>query len=76
MGTPKSSREKAADYRRRQREKGLRLVQFWVPDTRTEEFREEARRQCEAVNSAPTADEDATFVESLAEELLQELPDY
>ena len=66
MGTPKSSREKAADYRRRQREKGLRLVQFWVPDTRTEEFREEARRAVEAINAHPQTKFDQEFIDAVS----------
>lgn len=76
MGTPKSSREKTADYRKRQREKGLRLVQFWVPDTRSPEFLEEARRQCEAVNASEGASEDMAFLEALVDDLLQDLPEY
>ncbi len=76
MGTPKSSREKTADFRRRQKEKGLRLVQFWVPDVRSPEFLEEARRQCEAINESDRTNEDVRFVEALAEELLESLPDY
>lgn len=33
----KSSRDKVRAYRARMRAKGLRLVQIWVPDTRTSE---------------------------------------
>ena len=32
----KSSRDKVRAYRKRMRAKGLRLVQIWVPDTKTE----------------------------------------
>ncbi|OGT53485.1 MAG: hypothetical protein A3E84_02860 [Gammaproteobacteria bacterium RIFCSPHIGHO2_12_FULL_42_13] len=28
------------------RKRGLRLVQIWVPDTRSKEFKAECRRQC------------------------------
>jgi len=42
---PKSSRDKVRAYRQRQRAKGLRLVQMWVPDTRTPEGASEADRQ-------------------------------
>ena len=41
----KSSRDKVRAYRQRQRAKGLRLVQMWVPDTRTPEGASEADRQ-------------------------------
>ena len=41
----KSSRDKVRAYRQRQRAKGLRLVQMWVPDTRTPEGAGEADRQ-------------------------------
>lgn len=37
-GRAKSSREKVRAYRERMRAKGLRLVQMWIPDTRTPEF--------------------------------------
>lgn len=40
--TPK---EKQHRYRRRLRRKGLRPVQVWVPDTRTDVFVSECRRQ-------------------------------
>jgi len=45
LAGPKSSREKVRAYRQRMRAKGLRLVQMWVPDTRTPEFVAEAHRQ-------------------------------
>lgn len=75
MGTPKSSREKTADYRRRQREKGLRLVQFWVPDTRSPEFIEEARSAIAAIKACEQSRDDDAFVQALADELLQSLPE-
>ena len=40
-----ANRRKASTYRERQRAKGLRLVQFWLPDTKSQEFLEEAARQ-------------------------------
>ena len=42
---PRSSAEKMREYRARKRAAGYRLVQRWLPDTRTPEFRAEARRQ-------------------------------
>jgi len=62
--TPK---EKQYRYRRRLRRKGLRPVQIWVPDTRTEGFASECRRQARlAARSAqgkPTLD----FISEIAD---------
>lgn len=62
--TPK---EKQYRYRRRLRRKGLRPVQIWVPDTRTERFAGECRRQARlAARSAqekPTLD----FISEIAD---------
>lgn len=38
------------------RRAGLRLVQFWVPDTRRPDFAEECRRQCRIAAQADRAD--------------------
>nr|WP_255349249.1 antitoxin MazE-like protein [Mycobacterium sp. 155] len=44
--TPSHDSEgKVGEYRRRMRERGLRPLQVWVPDVRTEAFAAEARRQ-------------------------------
>ena len=37
---------KGSGYRSRQRVAGLRLIQLWVPDTRSRRFAAECRRQC------------------------------
>jgi hypothetical protein len=63
----KSSREKTAAFRARKRAQGLRLVQFWVPDTRTEEFRREAHRQSRLAAQSPHAAEDQAFVDAISE---------
>lgn len=44
-GTKLTPKDKQHRYRRRLRRKGLRPVQIWVPDTRTEGFAGESRRQ-------------------------------
>ena len=62
----KSSREKVRAYRERMRAKGLRLVQMWLPDTRTAEFAAEARRQCLLANSSPFAAEDQAWVNAVS----------
>ena len=51
MSTASKSRRKVADYRARQRAKGLRLVQHWVFDTRSPEFLERLRQDCISINN-------------------------
>ncbi len=46
---PSASRDKVRAHRAKLRAQGLRPVQIWVPDTRTEAFKKEARRQSLAV---------------------------
>ena len=50
------------------RERGFRQIQMWVPDVRTEKFRDEARRQALAVAAADRATDDQDFVEQIAED--------
>ena len=63
----KSSRDKVRAFRQRMRAKGLRLVQLWLPDTRTSEFAAEARRQSVLANRSPFAGEDQAWVDSLSD---------
>ena len=63
----KSSREKVRAYRKRMREKGLRLVQMWLPDTRTSELATEAHRQSLLANRAASAAEDRGWTEAMAD---------
>jgi hypothetical protein len=62
-----ASREKVRAYRKRMRAKGLRLVQMWLPDTRTPEFAAEAHRQSLRANSSPFAAEDQAWVDSMSD---------
>ncbi len=64
--TPKTSRERVAEYRARMKAKGYRLVQFWVPDVTTPEFAAEARRQSLAVSQSPHAKEDQDFIDAIS----------
>ena len=50
------------------RERGFRQIQMWVPDTRKEEFRVDARRQALAVAASDHASEDQGFIEQVAED--------
>lgn len=38
--------ERMRGYRARKQAAGLRLIQLWVPDTRSRRFAAECRRQC------------------------------
>jgi Protein of unknown function (DUF3018) len=62
-----SSRDKVRAYRERMRAKGLRLVQMWLPDTRTAEFAAEAHRQSLLANNSPFAAEDQAWVDSMSD---------
>ncbi|MDQ0826879.1 hypothetical protein QFZ60_003052 [Arthrobacter sp. B2I5] len=60
--------DRLARLRIAMRERGLRQIQMWVPDTRTEEFKREARRQALAVAAADQAGDDQDFVEQISED--------
>jgi antidote-toxin recognition MazE-like antitoxin len=62
---PKSSREKVSAHRARLRKRGLRLVQMWLPDTRTPEFAAQAHRASLAIANSPTEEEDQAFIDSV-----------
>lgn len=62
-----SSRDKVRGHRARMRAKGMKLVQFWVPDTSSAAFKAEARRQSLAAANSPTEAEDQAFIDSISE---------
>lgn len=68
MGTVRPSRDKVRRHRERFRQQGLRLVQIWVPDTRSSAFAEEARRQSAAAAQSDHAREDQAFVDAISAE--------
>lgn len=55
------------DYRRRLRAAGLRLVQIWVPNTRSEHFVKEAHRQSSLVSRHESEQEPLDFIETIAD---------
>lgn len=59
-------RERVSAYRRRMRALGLRPLQVWVPDVRTETFAAEAHRQSAAVAAAERHDDDQDFIEAVS----------
>lgn len=56
------------DDRRKLRERGLRPVQVWIPDTRVPGFAEEARRQSRRVSESEAERREIAFVEGLLAE--------
>jgi hypothetical protein len=44
---------------------GMRLIQMWVPDTRTAEFAKRAKRQSLLANRSPHAAEDQAWVDAM-----------
>lgn len=62
----KTSSERVRDYRARKRAQGLRLVQFWLPDVNSEEFKKEAHRQSLLVSQSPGEKDDLAFIDSIA----------
>lgn len=63
----KVSRDKVRAHRERLRAQGMRPVQIWVPDTRTEAFRRQAHAQSAAVADSGHEGADQAFVESVAD---------
>jgi hypothetical protein len=55
--------ERMRGYRSRKQAAGLRLVQIWVPDTRSKRFAAECRRQCRIVNASASEDDALAFIE-------------
>jgi len=64
---PGSSNKKVQDYRARQRAKGMKLVQFWVPDTRSAAFKAQARRESLLIAQSPHDADDQAFIDSISE---------
>jgi hypothetical protein len=62
-----SSRNKVRDHRARMRAKGMKLVQFWVPDVTSAEFKAEARRQSRLIALSPHEADDQAFIDSISE---------
>ncbi|MGB7448548.1 MAG: antitoxin MazE-like protein [Ornithinimicrobium sp.] len=54
------------EYRRRMRARGLRPVQIWVPDVRSERFVLEASHQAALVAASDRRSDDQDFVEAVS----------
>ena len=62
-----SSRSRVAAHRAALRARGLRPIQIWVPDVRSPSFREQARRQSQAVAASAHAAEDQAFIDAVSD---------
>jgi len=65
-GTRLTSREKVRAHRARMKKQGLRLIQMWVPDTRSAAFRRQAHRDCVAVANSRHVAADQEFVDAIS----------
>jgi hypothetical protein len=63
---PRDSRVKVREHRERLREQGLRPIQIWVPDVRSEVFQAEAHRQSLMVASSSHARKDQAFIDAIS----------
>ena len=54
--------ERMRGYRARKQAAGLRLIQLWVPDTRSRRFAAECRRQCRLLKGDPAEAEALEFI--------------
>ena len=61
------ARTKARAFRERMRARGYRPIQFWVPDTRTAEFRSDAHQQSLAVAMSPHERDDQVFIDAISD---------
>jgi hypothetical protein len=59
-----SVRDRVAEHRKRLRAQGLRPIQVWVPDVRSDVFADEALRQSRAVALADRHGDDQDFVDA------------
>lgn len=59
-------RDRVTAHRARLREQGLRPIQIWVPDVRSERFATEAHQQSLLVAAADARSDDQSFVEAVS----------
>jgi hypothetical protein len=60
------AKERMKGYRARKQASGLRLIQLWVPDTRSKRFAAECRRQSRLLKNDPAESETLDFIERAA----------
>ena len=64
--SPLSAREAMRSYRARMKERGMRSIQIWVPDTRTQEIADEMRRQSILVSQSQEESDVLEFLENVS----------
>jgi hypothetical protein len=57
------AKERMKGYRARKQATGLRLIQLWVPDTRSKRFAAECKRQSRLLKGDPAEAETLEFIE-------------
>lgn len=67
MATASPSRDKVRNHRARMRAKGMKLVQYWVPDVTSKEFKKQAHRESLLIANSPHEAEDQAFVDAISE---------
>ena len=60
---PLKAKERMRGYRARKQATGLRLIQLWVPDTRSKRFAAECKRQSRLLKGDPAEAEALQFFE-------------
>jgi len=63
----KSSRERVRAHRERMKAQGMRLVQFWVPDVHSPEFKAQAHRESLLIANSPGEAGDQAFIDAISE---------
>ena len=61
------AKERMKGYRARKQATGLRLIQLWVPDTRSKRFAAECKRQSRLLRNDPVEAETLEFIERVAD---------
>lgn len=64
--TRPSSRDKVRAHRARLKRRGLRLIQMWLPDTRSKAFRRQAHQDSLAVARSAHSGRDQEFVDAIS----------
>ena len=67
MATASPSRDKVRNHRARMRAKGMKLVQYWVPDVSSPEFKAQAHRDSLLIANSPHEAEDQAFIDAISE---------
>jgi hypothetical protein len=66
VAVAKSSRDKVRAHRKRLRDRGMRLVQIWLPDMRSKTFAEQAHRDSLAIARSTREADDQAWVDAMS----------